>query len=129
MPRIKRRITKKRDNMDAEYERLAEIKSINKTLGAEASLIQEKILDSPHKMDKVDTSYGELSLRSRERWKVNDKDDLIIEMGQEEYNEYSTISKTGIVKAVGKKGLKQYEEYGIMELGSVTEYYQLKDKK
>lgn len=125
MPRLKRRLTKERGNLDAQYDRLGEIKSILKTLSEEASIIQEEILDSPHKLDKAETPYGVLDLRAREKWLVVEKDDLIIEMGQDEYNKYSSITKTGIVKSVGAKGLKEYEDYGIVALDSVSEYYQL----
>ena len=129
MPRIKRRLTKKRDNMDEEYNRLAEIKSIIKSLDDEAKFIQSKILDSDFKRPFVDTEYGVLTLRIRENWKVVDKPKLIKEMGQKEYNSNSTISKTGIKNSIGTKGLAKMEGEGVLELAYTSTYYQLGKKK
>lgn len=131
MAKITRRRVKKEEKespkMDtkAMYERVAEIKSIIKGLDDESKIIQAELLALDVVAEKIKTSYGTLSLRSRENWKITDIEAVIDYMGQADYNQYSTISKTGIVKAVGNQGFSDIQEDGGAELTSVSSYYQL----
>lgn len=130
MAKITRRRVKKEKEvpeMDtkAMYERVAEIKSIIKGLDDEGKLIQAELLALDVVAEKVKTSYGTLSLRTRENYKVVDKEVVIDHMGQDDYNKYSTISKTSIVKAIGEQGFSDVQEEDGVQLNSVSSYYQL----
>jgi len=132
MSRIIRRRTKKREEKEEKGmstsemgERLAEIKSIIKGLDAEGSAIQEVLLDEPVVTERFKTTYGVLNLRRRANWSIDDKEEIIDYIGQEVYNDKSTISKAGIVAAVGELGLGDLETGGAVVHGKDTQYYQL----
>ena len=128
MAKIRRRLTTKRTEVNPDskkYERIAEIKSIIKGLDDEAKTIQAELLAGDMKAESYSTEYGTLTLRTRENWKVTDKSAVILDIGQKAFNKHATISKAGIVNAVGEAGLVGLESDGAVALSSVSEYYQL----
>ncbi len=126
MALIKRRkiAKKKAVKFTAEYNRIAEIKSIIKSLDNECKNIQAKVL-AHSKLKKIKTPFGILFLRTRENYECKDKDMVINYMGQKDYNENSSISKAGIIKAIGEQGFTDIWDKGGMVITSVSKYYQL----
>ena len=72
---------------------------------------------------------GTFTKQTREFYGVLDKCALVKEMTFKVYKEHSTISKTGIIKAIGEKGFNSMEEKGVVAVSSTSEFFVFKKKK
>ncbi len=105
--------------------RLAELKSIIKSLTTEASLItKDLVLETDEK--KIETEYGTLSLTTRTTYECTDKQKTFVEMGSAEYVAISTITLPAIRKALGSFRATMFEKAGLFKVKSVSKYYTLR---
>ncbi len=119
---LRRRLTG--DNMDNVFTEMERIKNEISVLEAKYKLLHEKAKNSDVQKKKMKT--GTFSRVTKENWEVVDKQGIIALMGQEDYNEYSSISKTGITKAGGDNLFKKATGKGFIAAKSKTEYFTFK---
>lgn len=104
---------------------LAENKVMLKKLEEEIKAIQEELIARGVACD-LKTTHGKLVYSTRTNYDLVDKHGIIKHLGQKVYNAHSTISKTGIEKAVGELGFQQVLDSGFMSVKSISEYFMLK---
>jgi hypothetical protein len=104
---------------------LAKMKTDAKDLEKKIKALQTELIEEGVATD-FETPYGKLSFKMRESFVVADKITLIKYIGQKAYNAHSTISKTGIQKAVGELGFQEVLDKGLMRIKSVSQYFELR---
>lgn len=81
--------------------RLAEIKSIIKSLDVEAKAIQKVLLDDPDCPTKIATEYGSLSLTTRVNYELTSKKELIERITLEHFVDACSITLPAVRKVCG----------------------------
>jgi hypothetical protein len=81
------------------------------------------------KGDKFIHEAGVFTKNSRTYYGVNDKNALVKKMTFKTYKEFSTISKSGIVNAIGEKGFNKMEEKGVVGVSHTTDFFVFKETK
>lgn len=123
-------MTNNQENLvDQKLETLAILKKQAKELESQIKNLQDDLIKNDGVAQNVKTQIGLLSFTVRENYKTNNQNDLIDYVTQDSFNEYATISKTNIVKLVGKKGFEDILDKGIMAVSSVSEYFTFKENK
>ncbi len=72
---------------------------------------------------------GKFTNSSRTVYEVTDKAALIKEMGTKQYKEYSTISKTNIIKCIGEKGFQKMFKKGHIAIANTSYFFIFRHKK
>lgn len=108
------------------YNRLAEIKIAKKALDAEYLSTFDKLESGKRGLiDRVDTKYGELLLKSRTSWQILSMASVFLSVGKAKFLQYCSIGREGIIKAIGDDGFDKLVNAGSIESGDSTSYYQL----
>jgi len=125
-------LTKKRDAKsegiayDERYNRLAEIKLQIEKLEMEYSSIFSSLESSKEGLlCSVKTPYGKLGLQIRVVWKAISMNKVFTLLGKVKFLENCSISKTGIMNAVGEIGFEKLKEAKAVEVSSTSKFYKL----
>lgn len=106
-------------------ERLAELKAQMKVLETEAKDLQKEIIEAGGP-DKIKTSFGTLTLASRNTYEAIDSDNYIDVFGQGHFNAAANITVSGVKKAFGDNGLVELSDAGMLTIKSTSSYYTLR---
>lgn len=105
---------------------LASLKKEAKELEANIKKLQTDLIDEEGVACDTKTPFGKLAFQTRESYETLDKIGLIKHMGQKAYNAHSTISKSGVTKAIGELGFQEVLDKKFMSVKSVSEYFVLR---
>lgn len=122
------KMTKKQKEMHDLFSKMAKAKIQIKSLDLQYKVMENKAW----KLLKGDTYQhpkGKFKKAIREYYAVFDKDTLCRKMTMKTYKEYSTISKTGIVQAIGEKGFNKMKDEGVVAVNSTAEFFIFTEKK
>ncbi len=122
------KITKKAQVLKDLFEEMAEAKISIKTKEEKYKEMEKKAWDLL-KVKSYEHPMGKFTKNIREYYGVYDKCALVKEMTFKVYKEHSTISKSGIVKAIGEKGFDKMKEQGVVGVNSTAEFFVFKQKK
>jgi len=122
------KMTKKAQVLKDLFDGMADAKIGIKTLEEKYKKDEEKAWDLL-KVKSYEHPMGIFTKNTREYYGVCDKCALVKEMTFKVYKEYSTISKSGIVKAIGEKGFDKMKEQGVVGVNSTAEFFVFKQKK
>lgn len=104
---------------------LAKLKKEAKELDTLIKDTQAELLTEGVACDTV-TEYGKLCFQTRENYETVDKMGLVRHIGQKAYNANSTISKSGVEKAIGELGFQEALDKGFMRIKGVSEFFVLR---
>lgn len=122
------KITKKAQILKDLFDEMADNKIAMKTL-EEGYKVLEKKAWKLLKDDSYTHPKGVFRKNTRTYYGVNDKCALVKEMTFKIYKEHSSISKSGIIKAIGEKGFRKMEEQGVVGVTTIAEFFTFKQKK
>jgi len=105
--------------------RLAELKTIIKSLTEESKVIQKELIEDGAG-DKLVTEYGILTLCTRNTFECTDKRKAFDLMGTEEYIGASTITLNAVTKVAGTFRSEMFLADEVFRLKTVSKYYTLK---
>ena len=105
---------------------LASMKKEMKEMEANIKELQTDLIENEGVACDTKTPFGKLAFQIRESYGTLDKIGLIKHIGQKAYNAHSTISKTGITKAIGELGFQEVLDKEYMEVKSVSQFFVLR---
>lgn len=112
--------------VEEKLEKLAALKIAMKNMDSEIKALQKVLIEDDGVACDFVTPYGKLAFKTRENYQILDKVALIKHMGQKAYNAHSTISKTGITKAIGDLGFQEVLDRNLMGVKSMSQYFELR---
>ncbi len=110
------------------FERMAEIKLVSKKLEEEYKKLEEEAWKKL-KTSSFTNEQGTFTKNIRKYYGIKDKNALVKKMTFKTYKEFSTISKTGIISALGEKGFEKLKEEKIVKVNSTAKFFTFKQKK
>ena len=105
---------------------LAKMKAEAKKLEEGIKELQTDLLQFHHLCSDTVTPFGKLSYQTRENYEIVDKTGLVKFVGQKAYNANSTISKSGVEKAIGELGFQEVLDKNLMAIKTVSEFFVLR---
>lgn len=122
------KMTKKAKEMRRLFHEMAVAKTWMKSLEEEYERNSKKAW-ALLKGKKFVHEAGVFTKNTRTYYGVKDKNALVKKMTFKTYKEYSTISKSGIVSAIGEKGFDKMEEKGVVAVSHTTDFFVFKESK
>ncbi len=105
---------------------LASMKKEAKELETNIKELQTDLIENEGVACDTVTPFGKLAFQIRESYETVDKVGLIKFMGQKAYNAHSTISKTGVSKAIGDLGFQETLDKNLMTIKNVSQFFVLR---
>lgn len=107
---------------------LVQLKVKAKELETKIKILQTDLIENDGVACDFVVPEGKLAFQIRENYEILDKVALIKFLGQRVYNAHSTISKTGVTKAVGDLGFREALDKNLMAVKSVSQFFVLRKK-
>jgi len=106
---------------------LAQMKKEAKELDDRIKTLQTELIAEGVACDTV-TPFGKLCFQTRENYETVDKMGLIRHIGQKAYNANSSISKSGVERAIGELGFQEALDKELMRIKAVSQFFVLRKK-
>lgn len=113
-------------SVEEKLNQLAKLKKQAKALEVEIKERQVDLIENEGVACDTITPFGKLAFSVRESYEVVDKIGLIKFLGQKAYNAHSTITKTGITKAIGELGFREAVDKDLVNLKNIAQYFILR---
>jgi hypothetical protein len=105
---------------------LASLKKEAKELESYIKELQTDLIDVEGVACDTQTPFGKLAFQTRENYEILDKTGLVKFVGQKAYNANSSISKTGVEKAIGQLGFQEVLDKHFMAVKKISEFFVLR---
>jgi hypothetical protein len=119
-------MSKKTATVKEKLNELAFMKKDLKELEATAKELQRVLIEEDGVACDFVTPNGKLAFTMRENYEVTNKTGLIKQIGQKGYNAHSTISKSGVEKAVGELGFQEVLDKELMAIKTISQFFVLR---